>query len=124
MHGAARDAVASADVRHMLRRKHAPECRSPSLGVELGSDLGVRRRAGECMDPIDGVGRRLQCIGARTMPFHGHACDDARTPPNLHLDQSGATDAIKLHAVNRAPQQLLAFVIRRGGGGPDRRQVL
>ena len=116
--------VASADVPHVLRRKRAPECRSPSLGIELGGDLRVRRRGGKFMDPIDGVGWRLQRIGARTVPFHDQACDDARTPLNLHLDLAGAADAIQLHAVNRAPQQLLAFLIRRGEGGPDRRQVL
>ena len=34
------------------------------------------------------------------------------------------TGTIQLDAVNRAPQQLLAVLLRRGWGGPDRRQVL
>jgi hypothetical protein len=70
VNGASGDAVASADVSHMLSGKGAAEGRAPSRGVQLCRDLGVRLGAGQGMDPVDGFGRRFQRIGTRLVPWH------------------------------------------------------
>src|SRR4029450_298062 len=108
----------------MLGGEEVTEGGAPARRIEPVSNLRIRLTIRQLMDLMDSVGRRLQRIRAGAMAWHGQACHDARAPLDLDLDLPGAGDAIELYALNRETQQSVAFLIRRGRGRPDRRQIL
>ena len=124
MFGAARPAVAAAQVADVQAGEGMAECGPAPLRIEPPGDLGiadVRRQL-----PNQGE-RRRRCLErpvARSGPVHLDGGDRPGAPVDLDPDLGEVSPAIEVRARDSEAEELLALAVGRRLGVPDRRQIL